>query len=131
MTAVDTNVVIRLLTGDDPKQAAIAKSLFAAGPIWVSKTVLLEAAWVLRSLYGFGPEEICEAFTKLIGLSNVQTEDKASTVAALALTVHGVDLADAMHLTSRPSGALFFSFDQSFVRCAQRAGVSEVSGRIK
>ena len=39
MTAVDTNVVVRLLTGDDPRQALAAKSLFAAGPIWIAKTV--------------------------------------------------------------------------------------------
>ena len=53
MIAVDTNVLVRLLTGDDLKQAAAARSLFAAGPIWIAKTVLLETAWVLRSLYGF------------------------------------------------------------------------------
>src|ERR1035437_5809227 len=122
MIAVDTNVVVRLLTGDDPKQAAAARSLFAAGPIWIAKTVLLETGWVLSSLYGFEESAICDAFTKLLGLKNVHTEDESAVAAALALSAHGGELADAMHLTSRPPGAVFVSFDRSFVRRANRAG---------
>ncbi len=128
MTAVDTNVVVRLLTQDDPQQAAAARALFAAGPIWIAKTVLLETGWVLRSLYGFDESAIRDAFTKLLGLKNVHTEDKASMAAALALTAHGIELADAMHLSSRPAGAVFVSFDRSFVRRASRAGATGVSG---
>jgi predicted nucleic-acid-binding protein len=128
MIAVDTNVVVRLLTGDDPKQAAVARSLFAAQPIWIGKTVLLETGWVLRSLYGFEESAIRDAFTRLLGLKNVHTEDKPSIASTLDLTIHGIGLADAMHLTSRPPGASFVSFDQSFVRRAKRASATDVSG---
>ena len=128
MTAVDTNVLVRLLTGDDPKQEAAARSLFAAGPIWIAKTVLLETNWVLRSLYGFDEGSIRLAFTKLLGLKNVRAEDESSVAAALALTVHGIEFADAMHLSSRPPDAVFVSFDKAFVRRARRAGVSAISG---
>lgn len=128
MTAVDTNVLVRLLTGDGPKQAAAARALFAAEPIWIAKTVLLETNWVLHSLYGFDEDAIREAFTKLLGLKNVHTEDEPSVAAALALTAHGIELADALHLSSRPPGATFVSFDQSFVRRARRAGASGISG---
>jgi len=128
MIAVDTDVVVRLLTQDDPRQSAAARSLFAAGPIWIAKTVLLETGWVLRSLYGFEEGAIRDALTNLLGLKNVHTEDKPSMAAALALTVHGIELADAMHFTGRPPGAVFVSFDQSFVRRAKRAGATEVSG---
>src|ERR1017187_3013898 len=128
MIAVDTNVVVRLLTGDDPKQAAAARSLFAAGPIWIARTVLLETGWVLRSLYGFEESAICDAFTKLLGLKNLHTEDESAVAAALALSAHGVESADAMHLTSRPLGAVFVPFDRSFVRRANRAGATGVSG---
>src|SRR3984957_13611493 len=109
MIAVDTDVLVRLLTGDEPKQAAAARSLFASDPIWIAKTVLLETGWVLRSLYGFEDSVIRDAFTKLLGLKNVHTEDKASLAAALALTAHGIELADAMHLSGRPPGAIFVS----------------------
>ena len=128
MFAVDTNVLVRLLTGDDPKQEAAARSLFAAGPIWIAKTVLLETNWVLRSLYGFDEGSIRLAFTKLLGLKNVHAEDESSVAAALALTVHGIEFADAMHLSSRPPGAVFVSFDKPFIRRARRAGVSAISG---
>jgi predicted nucleic-acid-binding protein len=127
MTAVDTNVLVRLLTGDDHKQQAAARFLFATGAIWIAKTVLLETGWVLRSLYGFDDEAIRDAFTRLLGLQNVHMEDEPSVAAALALVAHGIDLADAMHLISRPPGAAFSSFDRSFVRRAKRAGASGVS----
>ena len=127
MIAVDTNVVVRLLVGDDPDQAAAAKSLFESERIWIAKTVLLETEWVLRRLYGFDYTAIRDGFTKLLGLKNVQTEDKASMAAALALTEHGIDLADAIQLTSRPPGAAFVSFDKTFVKRAKRAGATGVS----
>jgi len=127
MTAVDTNVLVRLLTGDEPKQAAAARALFAAGPIWIAKTVLLETGWVLRSLYKFDASAIGEAFTKLLGLKNVQVEDASSMEAALALTARGIDLADAIHLSSTPAGADFVSFDKAFVRRARHAGVAGTS----
>jgi predicted nucleic-acid-binding protein len=128
MTAVDTNILVRLLTGDDPRQEAAARSLFAAGPIWIAKTVLLETGWVLRSLYGFEESAIRDAFTKLLGLENVHAEDEPAVAAALSLTAQGIEFADAMHLASRPPGAAFVSFDQSFVRRARRAGAAGVSG---
>ena len=128
MIAVDTNVLVRLLTEDDLKQSAAARALFEAGPIWIAKTVLLETGWVLRSLYGFEESAVRNALIKLLGLQNVHTEDEPSVAAALALTVHGLDFADAMHLSSRPPGASFFSFDLSLVRRAKRAGATDVSG---
>jgi predicted nucleic-acid-binding protein len=126
MISVDTNVLVRLLTGDDPFQEAAVRSLFARQTIWISKTVLLETGWVLRSLYGFEDGAIREAFTKLLGFHNVQAEDAASIAAALALTVHGVEFADAMHLCSRPLGAQFTTLDKALVRRASRAGVSDI-----
>ncbi len=99
MTVVDPNVLVRRLTGDDLEQAAAAKSLVASQPIWIAQTVLLETGWVLGSLYGFNED-----------------------------AVRGLEFADALHLCSRPPGAPFVSFDQSFVRAAQRAGVSGISG---
>jgi predicted nucleic-acid-binding protein len=127
MIAVDTNVLVRLLTEDDPEQTAAARSLFATAPIWIAKTVLLETGWVLRSVYGFEESVIREAFIRLLGLDNVHAEDEQSIAGALALSGHGIELADAIHVSSRPSGAMFVSFDQSFVRRARRAGIIDIS----
>jgi predicted nucleic-acid-binding protein len=127
MTSVDTNVVIRLLMADDAAQTAAARAFFAGGPVWIAKTVWLETAWVLGSHYQLDERQIREALTELLGFPNVIGEDKASIAAALELTEHGIELADAMHLTSRPSGAAFVSFDRQFVRRSKRAGVCEIS----
>ncbi len=51
MVAVDTNVLVRLVTNDHPAQAARAAAVFRAGPVFISKSVLLEAEWVLRYSY--------------------------------------------------------------------------------
>lgn len=130
MVAVDTNVLVRLLTGDEPKQASAAQSLFASEPVWIAKTVLLETAWVLGSLYGFSEEAIRAALTKLLGLDNVRVEDESAIAAALALVAHGIEFADAMHLSSRPPDTVFISFDKIFVRRAKKAGVSGISEDI-
>src|SRR4051812_20129024 len=112
MLAVDTNVLVRLLTGDDWKQAAAAQALFATESIWIGKTVLIETAWVLRKLYDFDDAAIRAAFTKIIGLDNVQVEDPAIVAAALSLTAQGMQFPDALHLSCRPPDASFVTFDR-------------------
>src|ERR1035438_7862788 len=125
MIAVNSNLLVRLITQDDAKQCAAARSLLAAETIWIAKTVLLETAWVLRSFYGFDENSIRDAFDKLLGLENVHVEDEPAVAGPLALTVHGLGFADALHLSSRPPGVMFLSFDRSFVRRAKRAGVTQ------
>ena len=68
MRALDTNIVVRYLTGDDPEQAARAKAAIDAGPVFVSTTVLLECDWVLRSVYGFGGRQVAAALRAFAGL---------------------------------------------------------------
>ena len=127
MTAVDTNVLVRLLTEDDREQAAAARSLFEKASIWIAKTVLLETAWVLRSYTDLTRASFVRRSSNYLA-STMSTEDEPSVAAALAFTAQGVDLADALHLSSRPSGVRFVSFDRSLVRRAKFAGAAEVSG---
>ncbi|MDX2178953.1 MAG: type II toxin-antitoxin system VapC family toxin [Bryobacteraceae bacterium] len=126
MVAVDTNVVVRLLTGDHPGQAAAARLVFESGPVWIAKTVLLESRWVLERLYGFPERKIHEAFRSLLGLRGVSCEDSAAVERALALSSAGIDFADALHFTSRPIEAAFVSFDRKLVKRAVRAGIEAV-----
>ena len=49
MLAIDTNLIVRYLTGDHPKQSAKAKALIDGNDVFVCTTVLLEADWVLRT----------------------------------------------------------------------------------
>ena len=57
MRAINANVMVRYLTGDDPDQSARARAAVDGGAVFASTTVLLESVWVLRSVYGFAPEE--------------------------------------------------------------------------
>ena len=73
--AVDTNVVVRFLTGDEPAQAGRARALFEHEAVLLLKTVLLETEWVLRRLYQFDSKRIADAFRALIALPLVECED--------------------------------------------------------
>ncbi len=120
MQAVDTNVLIRLLTQDDVAQAARATSLFRRDDIWIAKTVLLETSWVLRSLYAFEQPRITAALRSVAGLPNVKLEDAASVARAFELTDAGVDFADAIHLVSMGPAASFATFDKKFAARAKK-----------
>jgi predicted nucleic-acid-binding protein len=128
MIAVDTNVVVRMLAKDDPRQTASARTLFGSGDIWISKTVLIETAWVLQKTYDFDEESIQAALIGLLGLANVRVEDEAAVAEALALFGEGLEFPDALHLCSRPTGAEFASFDKALVKRAHRACVARVRG---
>jgi predicted nucleic-acid-binding protein len=114
MIAVDTNVLVRLLTWDEPEQAAQAKALFSANDIFVSKTVLLETEWVLRSLYALDEARIAGALRGLLGLPRLRCEDRNAVDLALGCFEHGLDFADALHLTSSVGASGFATFDQRF-----------------
>lgn len=121
MIAVDTNVVVRLLTGDDQDQAARAKELFEAETIWLPKTVMLEAEWVLRRLYGFDRGRVAGALTALAALPSVRCEDETAIVEALHWATNGLDFADALHLASAGPAERFATFDADLVRQARSA----------
>ncbi len=126
MIAVDTNVVVRLLTGDDQNQAARAKKLFEDETIWLPKTVVLETEWVLRRLYGFRRQQVAEALTALAALPNVRCEDESAIVAALEWAFQGLDFADALHLASARSATHFATFDGDLAKRAGSASVGTV-----
>jgi predicted nucleic-acid-binding protein len=127
MLAVDTSVVVRLLTQDDRAQAAQANAIFAVESVWIAKTVLLETEWVLRSRYGFSAENVRGALALLLGLPNVRVEDEATVTQAHLLMSKGIDFSDGLHLASRPPGSAFFTFDEKFARRATSAGVAGVT----
>jgi predicted nucleic-acid-binding protein len=129
MTAADTNLVVRLLTQDDKKQAAIANTIFATQEVWIAKTVLLETSWVLESVYGFSSTDVRGALLLLAGLPNIRLENDEAVVRAVDLIAKGVEFADALHLMSRPDRATFVTFDKRLVQRARRAGVGGVESR--
>lgn len=119
MRAIDTNIIVRLLTADDAEQAETARVVVEAGNIFVSATVLLETEWVLRAGYRFQPAKIVAALRALAGLPGVTVEEPAQIAAALDWLEGGMDFADALHLACSSHCSAFVTFDQKFARRAK------------
>ena len=125
MRAIDTNVVVRFLTSDDPVQAQVAKQVIEAGHVFIGTTVVLEAEWVLRSGYGFVVSEISLGLRNLAGLPGITLEEPAEIAQALDWMDEGMDFADALHLTRASHCSTFLTFDRKLVKRAKDfAGVT-------
>ncbi len=119
MLAIDTNLIVRYLTADHPKQSPKAKALIDSEEVFVCTTVLLETERVLRAVYGFAPVEVAKALGAFAGLPSVTLEDSALAAKALDWTVRGMDFADALHLAKAQSCDAFVSFDRRFAKAAK------------
>src|SRR5438105_875382 len=97
MLAVDTNIIVRYLTGDDALQAKRARNLVDNNNVFVATTVVLESEWVLRS-YRLTRERILEQMGDFIRLPTVTVEHPLRVARALAWAEAGMDFADALHL---------------------------------
>jgi predicted nucleic-acid-binding protein len=84
MRAVDTNVLVRLLTRDDVKQVAAAEAFVAPGA-WVSHLAIVEASWVLDSVYDRDPEAVATAIEMLLNHDHLTVQDNETVAAAVAL----------------------------------------------
>jgi predicted nucleic-acid-binding protein len=82
MRAVDTNVLVRLVTRDDAKQVAAAEEFVASGA-WVPHLALAEATWVLASVYDRGPEAIATAVEMLLSHQHLTVQDADAVTAAV------------------------------------------------
>jgi predicted nucleic acid-binding protein len=118
MIAIDTNVLVRLLTRDDEPQFQQAATLFAENKIFIPETVILETEWVLRFAYKFPLAAIFEALRKTLGLPNVQSARPSVIAQALDLAGQGLDFADALHLAASQECSQFATFDTSFIKKA-------------
>lgn len=119
MLAIDTNVIVRLLTNDDRDQARRAAAIFAANEVFIPKTVLLEIEWVLRHTYGLTRPDILRGLSAVLGMQRVLAEDSLEVGAALDLYERGLDFADALHLAASGHAQRFATFDAKFARRAK------------
>jgi len=82
MRAVDTNVLVRLLARDDPRQVAAAEAFVALGA-WVPQVVLVEAVWVLTSVYKLKPPALVTAVAMLLSHRHLALQEADVVAAAL------------------------------------------------
>lgn len=108
MLAVDTNVLVRLITRDDVRQVASADRFVAKGA-WVSLLALVEATWVLAAVYERGPADIATAVEMLLNHKDLTLQDPDVVTAALELfrTRPALGLSDCLLLeVARKAGHL-------------------------
>ncbi|MFZ0131460.1 MAG: type II toxin-antitoxin system VapC family toxin [Desulfobacterales bacterium] len=120
MISVDTNVVVRLLTGDDQAQFNRAKTFFENEKIIIMTSVILECEWVLRYAYHFKPLKIADAFQSLFGISNVRLQEQLVIYDAIEWYKQGLDFADAIHLSKSQESESFATFDKKLIKSASK-----------
>jgi predicted nucleic-acid-binding protein len=129
MTALDTNVLVRIITKDDKDQATRAvEFLSGEDRVFLAKTVLLELEWVLRSGYRYAPRDILSAFRSLLSIGNVEIEDEAAVRQAVEWYEAGMDFADSLHIASAGQLCTFATFDAALRRRGEKLGVAEFTG---
>lgn len=86
---LDTNVLIRFLTHDDPKQTPQADALFREAEagrcvLVLDAIVLVEAVWVLSSVYNQPREKIAESLARLVFMPGIRCKEARVTLGALS-----------------------------------------------
>jgi len=123
VVTLDTNVLVRVLIGDDPGQTKRAERLFRAHAlgdgIFVPLLVVAEVAWVLSTGYGLERGVIHERLTRLFRTRGVFVEELELVHQALVrYAAGGVDLADLLILgkTTGQAALPLFTFDKKLAR---------------
>jgi predicted nucleic-acid-binding protein len=80
--AVDTHVLVRLVTRDDPRQVTAAEA-FIEGGAWVSHLVLVEASWVLTTVYEVDAPGLSVAIDMLLNHKSLAVQDADVVASAL------------------------------------------------
>ena len=119
MRAIDTNILVRLIVRDDPRQASAAEAFIEKGA-WVSVLALTETAWVLSSVYSLTPKNLAVAIGMLLNHRDLILQDTETVTAALELfrSRPALGFSDCMMLeTARKAGHLpLGTFDRNLAK---------------
>jgi predicted nucleic acid-binding protein len=118
---LDTNVIVRFLTGDHPAHSPRSRKLFAraaAGDVTlvVTDLALAETAWVLQSFYSLDRDAIAAALKDLIESTGIEVQNKARLLSALRnFAQTNVNFVDAYHAAVAAAESVgIASFDRDF-----------------
>lgn len=102
MIGIDTNLLLRLIVGDEPKQAVLAREFLrencsAHEPGYVYHIVLVELVWTLARAYGYSREKIAAAMEQILETAQLDVESSNDVAAAVKDYRRGVaDFADCL-----------------------------------
>jgi predicted nucleic-acid-binding protein len=119
MRAIDTNVVVRLIARDDPRQTVSAES-FIQGGAWVSVLALAEATWVLATVYKLSSSDLATAVEMLLSHRDLVLQDHETVQAALELfrarPALGFSDCLILHLARKAGHLPLGTFDRNLAR---------------
>ena len=112
MKAVDTNVLVRWITRDDPDQSPVADRVMAK-PTFVSLTVLLELAWTLGGEpFRFGRQAIAIALRVILTTRTITVPQENAVAWAIDRFSTGADIADMLHIVASRGSDGFVTFEK-------------------
>ncbi len=124
---VDTNVLVRHLTGDPPDQAAAATAFLAAAEeLYLADLVLAEVVYVLESYYKVSRKRVAELARAIVGFPATVVVDEMLLLRALEVyEIDRLDFAEAYLVATAESAgvATIASFDRSVDRVGTLARI--------
>jgi predicted nucleic acid-binding protein len=117
---VDSSVLLRYLTADDPVRSPVARSIVESDQLLLSTLILGEVSYVLHKEYGQSRSAIIDAVTMFLYRENVELVDTTREFAAAALAkarpASGLSFGDALILAQMHHSGVFeiYSFDKDF-----------------
>ena len=123
MIALDTNVILRYLVGDDPEQAEAAlellEGLTPGNPGYICREVVLEVGWVLERSYGFTRTRVADSLMDLTATDNLVVENSDDVAAAAhRYGQGGPGFSDLMVISAakRVGATPLYTFDRKLAR---------------
>jgi len=132
MIGIDTNVLVRYVVQDDPRQAAVASQFIETTlgddePGWIASVVLCEFVWVLEAAYGYARNSIAPTLQRLFEIDRFRIEAPSLAWRALDEYRAGADFSDALiALANEHEGC---GYTATFDRAASRLKQMRMLGR--
>lgn len=130
MIGLDTNVLVRYITQDDPKQAPKANrlldSLTPESPGFVPLVVVVELVWVLSACYGFDRQQLVHTLDVLLRTRGLVVENAELVLRAVRIfKERNADFPDCLiERAAAAAGCVrTVTFDTGAIRCAGMAPV--------
>ncbi len=136
--AIDANVIVRYLTGDDPVQSPAATELFRSANagrvnLVIPTVILQETVYVLETFYKGTPETIAPKLTSLLSLTGVTCPDARWVLDAIQwYRAKSADFGDALLCAyARHHHCEVSTFDKDLIKKFAEIAASAPQSRVK